>query len=312
VAPTTDDESGLSIQSAEHAVAQRLLKMSARWADIEHQTRDTRRYHKKILDEMRVYHSAYSTCAEIMRKFIERPTLVNVWAISCPGLLKSKSRELELQEPGTPMYLTTLAEKMRIDMLYDAVAHLKNIENERPIRASDIESKLVEVERLASAEARKIDAQEAVLMQELSDIGDGSDTVQEWVRVLHNAQTTKTLMMRGQGLYSLPPELFELVADMEIVDLGNNHLKEIPKEIEKLHSVKKLYLDDNELRTLPASMAKMHDYLTLLALAKNPLDTDIFNSYLGGLPNLFRFLREKRRNLRRSSTASKSAAGTRS
>lgn len=254
---------------------------------------------------MRVYHSAYSTCADIMRKFIERPTLVNVWAISCPGLLKSKSRELELQEPGTPMYLTTLAEKMRIDMLYDAVAHLKNIENDRPIRASDIEGKLVEVEKLASAEARKIQAQEAVLTQELSDIGDGSDTVEMWVGSLKNAQATKTLMLRGQGLHSVPPELFALVEDMEIVDLGNNHLKEIPKEIDKLHSVKKLYLDDNELRTLPVSMAKMHEYLTLLALAKNPLDTDIFNAYLGGLPYLFRFLREKRRGLRTRTSASR-------
>jgi hypothetical protein len=201
-------------------VAQTMLKTSARWADIEMQTRDTRRYHKKILDEMRVYHSAYSTCADIMRKFIERPTLVSVWAISCPGLLKSKTNELALQEPGTPMYLTTLAEKMRVDMLYSAVAHLKNIENERPIRQGDIDSKLAEVDRLAQAEARKIHAQEAVEATELREIGDGADSVEEWVRMLQIASVNKTLILRGQGLSAVPPELFPLLSDMEIVDLG--------------------------------------------------------------------------------------------
>ncbi|KAG8467351.1 hypothetical protein KFE25_000667 [Diacronema lutheri] len=272
-----------------------MLKTSARWADIEMQTRDTRRYHKKILDEMRVYHSAYTTCADIMRKFIERPTLVSVWAISCPGLLKSKTNELALQEPGTPMYLTTLAEKMRIDMLYDAVAHLKNIENERPVRPADIELKLGEVDKLAQAEARRIVAQEAVEADELREIGDGSESVEAWAATIKRAQASKTLVLRGQGLTAVPPELFALVRDMEIVDLGDNKLRQIPNEIETLTVLKKLYLDTNELQTLPASIARMHEHLTLLALADNPLQEELFRAYLGGLPGLFAFLKSRRK-----------------
>jgi hypothetical protein len=244
---------------------------------------------------MRVYHSAYSTCADIMRKFIERPTLISVWAISCPGLLKSKTKELALQEPGNAMYLTTLAEKMRIDMLYDAVAHLKNIETERPIRQSDIESKLLEVDKLATAEARRIEAQEAVMTMELHEIGDGSDSVDVWVQSIEQARANKTLVLRGQGLFAVPPELFALVADMEIVDLGENQLKELPGEVDMLHKLKKLYLDTNALKTVPSSIGKLHEHLTFVALADNPLQEDIFTAYLGGLPRLFAFLRERRR-----------------
>lgn len=238
-----------------------------------------------------------------MRKFIERPALVGVWAISCPGLLRSKTKELALQEPGTLMYRTIMAEKMRIDLLYDAVAHLKNIENERPIRAADIESKLLEVEKLAGAEARKIEAQEEVETRELREIGDGSESVDEWTALLKRAQETKTLVLRGQGLLALPPELLVLVADMEIVDLGDNQLSEIPREIGGLHAVKKVYLDGNRLAMIPTAILKLNEHLTLLALADNPLEEELFRAYLGGLPTVFAFLQARR--VHRASTLSK-------
>ncbi|KAJ1639330.1 hypothetical protein T492DRAFT_113463 [Pavlovales sp. CCMP2436] len=201
------------------------------------------------------------------------------------------------------MYLTTLAEKMRIDMLYSAVAHLKNIENERPIRAADIESKLDEVDRLAQAEARKIQAQEAVEAVELHEIGDGSDSVEEWVKLVQGASVNKTLILRGQGLYAVPPELFPLLSDMEIVDLGDNQLKELPREVHLLCKVKKLYLDGNQLAKIPLSISKMHEHLTLLALADNPLQEDLFRAYLGGLPGLFAFLKDRRRTLAAAASA---------
>jgi Leucine-rich repeat (LRR) protein len=238
-----------------------------------------------------------------MRKFIERPKLVSVWAISCPGLLKSKTNELALQEPGTQMYLTTLAEKMRIDMLYDAIAHLKNIESTRPVRPADIESKLTEVDKLAAAEGRKIEAQEGVEANELRDIGDGSESMDAWVKLITQAQKSKTLILRGQGLFAVPPELFALVSDMEIVDLGDNQITEVPHSIDALTSVKKIYLDANRLTSIPTCIAKMHEHLTLLALADNPLQAELLHAYLAGLPRLFAFLRERRLVTARSGKA---------
>jgi hypothetical protein len=138
---------------------------------------------------------------------------------------------------------------------------------------------------------------------ELREIGDGSDMVEEWVRMLQVASINKTLILRGQGLSAVPPELFPLLSDMEIVDLGDNQLTDLPREVHLLVKVKKLYLDGNRLAKIPLSISKMHEHLTLLALADNPLQDDFFRAYLGGLPGLFAFLRDRRRTLAAAASA---------
>lgn len=236
---------------------------------------------------MRVYRTAYETSADILRKFIERKSLVDVWAMSCPSLLKSISKELELHVPGTDVYLRTLAEKMRVDILYDTVAHLKKVELSRPIEEPDIRQKLVEVETLLDAEVKKIAAQEEVLARELESIGDGSETVERWIGVLEGAKGTGCLVLRGEGLMAVPPELFTCLRDLEIVDLGQNMLESIPPEIAELHQLKKLYLDGNRLQMLPPCIATMHEHIVLIALSHNPLDGEFFAAYVRGLDRVF-------------------------
>merc|ERR1711904_650842 len=100
------------------------MRSSLKYREIERNTRDTNQHYQQILSELRVKEEAYRTAAGILNKFLERPSLVNVWELSCPGLLRSKTRELSLQKCGTPEYNETLTEHMRIDLIYDAVADL--------------------------------------------------------------------------------------------------------------------------------------------------------------------------------------------
>ena len=157
--------------------AELMLQTSEFWEQIELKTRDTNAYYKQILTNSRVQEEAYQTAADILAKILARPSLLNVWELSCPGLLRSKQRELELQEPGTPVYLETLKEHTRIELVYDAVVALKQIENHRVIRESDIAERYAAVAARAEEEQQKIMAQESALAQELREIGDGTETI---------------------------------------------------------------------------------------------------------------------------------------
>jgi hypothetical protein len=88
--------------------AELMLQSSQYWKDIEVNTRETNAYYKQLLTESRVQEEAYRTATDILAKIVARPQLLNVWEISCPGLLRSKKRELALQTEGTYVYLDTL------------------------------------------------------------------------------------------------------------------------------------------------------------------------------------------------------------
>jgi hypothetical protein len=149
--------------------AELLLQNCVVWKEIEINCRETNAYYKEQLTVARVHEEAYRTAAEILAKIMARLGLLKVWELSCPGLLQSKTRELELQvaggQEGTPVYLETLKEKMRIDIVYDAVAYLKKIEDDRPIRVTDVELKQAAVALLAKEQQDKIMLQEAQLAQ---------------------------------------------------------------------------------------------------------------------------------------------------
>ena len=154
--------------------AELLLQNCTVWKEIEINCRETNAYYKEQLTVARVHEEAFRTAAEILGKIMARLGLLKVWELSCPGLLQSKTRELELQvaggQEGTPVYLDTLKEKMRIDIVYDAVAYLKKIEDDRPIRVPDVELKQAAVALLAKEQQDKIMLQEAQLAQ-VEEIG---------------------------------------------------------------------------------------------------------------------------------------------
>ena len=85
-----------------------MLQNSERWRQIEVNTRETNKHYKELLVSSRVREAAFRMAAEILGKILERPGLLNIWETSCPSLLKSKTRELELQTEGTPAYLSLI------------------------------------------------------------------------------------------------------------------------------------------------------------------------------------------------------------
>ena len=273
--------------------AELMLQTSEHWEQIELKTRDTNAYYKELLTKSRVQEEAYRTAADILRKIMARPGLLNVWELSCPGLLRSKQRELELQEPGTPVYLETLKEHTRIELVYDAVVALKQIENHRVIRESDIEERYAAVAARADEEQQKIMSQESQLAQELREIGDGTEHVVTYAIALESSLPSNVLTLREQRLLAVPPELFQLT-HVEMLDLACNRIQVLPGEVCMMTKLKKLYLDSNRLTRLPHELHKLSNTLTLLGIADNPLDPELMQLYLAGLPLLLGHLKATR------------------
>ena len=69
--------------------------------------------------------------------------------------------------------------------------------------------------------------------------------------------------------------------------------------------LKKLMLDNNQIKTLPHSLHKLAQTLTLLGLAGNPLEPELMQLFLAGLPLLMSHLKHTRP--RRSASSARSA-----
>lgn len=273
--------------------AELMLQSSEHWEQIEIKTRDTNKYYKELLTKSRVQEEAYRTAADILNKILLRPGLLNVWEQSCPSLYQSKTRELELQEPGTFVYLETLKERTRIELVYDAVVALKKIEQDRPIRESDIAERYQAVAARAKEEQKKIMQQESSLAQELREIGDGTEHIVAYAMRLEACLPTNVLQLRQQRLLAAPVQLFQLT-HVEMLDLGHNKIKVLPGEICHMTKLKKLYLESNLLTSLPHELHKLGNTLTLLGIAENPLDKELMQLYLAGLPVLLAHLKATR------------------
>jgi len=275
--------------------AEIMLQNSKRWKEIEVATKETSQHYKQLLISSRVREEAYRKAADILKRIMERPGLLNVWENSCPGLLKSKTRELELQKEGTFAHQEALKEKLRIDLIYDAVAELKKIEEGgRPIKVPDIEVKWRVVATMASEEQAKILRQEQQLAAELKKIGDGSETVDKYHQRLEESLPNSECDLKQQELLALPLEIFQLTY-LELLDVSYNDLKELPREVSQLKVLKKLYIQNNRLTALPSSLVSLSESLTLLSAGNNPLEPALMQAYLSGLPKLLFFLKATRR-----------------
>ena len=102
--------------------------------------------------------------------------------------------------------------------------------------------------------------------------------------------------MGGFARYSVRRANFELfqLTHVEMLDLANNRLKELPAEVCMMTKLKKLYLDHNQLTRLPHELHKISNTLTLLGVAENPLDPELMQLYLAGLPLLLAHLKATR------------------
>ena len=287
-----------------------MLQASEHWKAIEVNTRETNAYYKQLLTVSRVQEEAYRTAADILGKIMARPGLLNVWETSCPGLLRSKARELELQEEGTHVYLETLKEHTRIELVYDAVVALKKIEQERPIRESDISERYNVVAARARDEMDKIMQQEAALAKELRAIGDGTESIVAYATRLEASLESNVCSIKNQKLLACPVEIFQLT-QVEMLDLAENKIEVLPGEVQMLTKLKKLYLDKNRLTKLPHELYKLGQTLTLLGIAENPLDHELLQLYYAGLPVLLSHLKSTRprRNADSASVSSRSVSG---
>ena len=289
--------------------AELMLQSSEHWEQIEIKTRDTNKYYKELLTKSRVQEEAYRTAADILNKILNRPPLLNVWEHSCPSLYQSKTRELELQEPGTHVYLETLKERTRIELVYDAVVALKKIEQERPIRTGDIAERYQAVAARAKEEQDKIMFQESSLAQELREIGDGTEHIVAYAVKLEACLPTNVCQLRQQRLLAVPTELFRMT-HVEMLDLAMNKIKVLPSEVCHMSKLKKLYLEKNLLTELPHDLHKLGNTLTLLGIADNPLDKELMQLYLAGLPVLLAHLKATRPHRATTSAASARTAMT--
>lgn len=77
------------------------------------------------------------------------------------------------------------------------------------------------------------------------------------------------LLLFASQLYSVAIECCHLI-NLQILDLGNNHLVAVPHEINKLKYLKRLYLDMNRLYMLPSELCQLSN-LKLLWLNNNLL-----------------------------------------
>ena len=278
-------------------MAELCLQNSDHWLQIEENTRETNEHYKELLRASRVREEAYRTAADILSKIRARPMLLSVWETSCPNLLRSKTRELELQEEGSPTYLEILKEKTRISLVYDAVIALKAIEDERPIRPDDFTSKYDAVAKLANEEQAKIMAQESQLAKELKEIGDGSEMTAKYQTLFEDSIPTNQLALGSQSLLAAPVELFQMTY-LEMLDLSHNSIEVLPAEVANLTVLRKLYVNNNRLTTLPTELHKLALSLTLLAAGENPLEPTLLQLYLAGLPTLMAHLKATRRSRR--------------
>jgi hypothetical protein len=113
IGPATGTQNGNQPHHLEHPgtlarflrrTAELMLQNSKRWKEIEVNTRETNAHYKELLTMSRVQEEAYRTAADILYKIVQRPGLLSVWENSCPGLLRSKKRELEIQIEGASRF----------------------------------------------------------------------------------------------------------------------------------------------------------------------------------------------------------------
>jgi hypothetical protein len=59
-----------------------------------------------------------------------------------------------------------------------------------------------------------------------------------------------------ENLTQFPTEIFDLADSLEILDLSNNQLSELPQDLSRLHQLKILFCSNNQFTSLPAMLSR--------------------------------------------------------
>ncbi|MFQ3172739.1 MAG: hypothetical protein ACI9DG_002780 [Oleispira sp.] len=71
-------------------------------------------------------------------------------------------------------------------------------------------------------------------------------------------------------LYEFPREIFDLADSLEILDLSNNHLSELPDDLDRLLNLRILFLSNNDFEKIPAVLARCPQ-LEMISFKSNAL-----------------------------------------
>ena len=98
-----------------------------------------------------------------------------------------------------------------------------------------------------------------------------------------NTENDKELDLNGQGLTSLPQDVFQK-QDLEWLDLDDNNLTSLPPEISKLQNLTYLSLYDSELTSLPSEIGNLQN-LSYLYIYDNNIPEAEIQKIESWLPN---------------------------
>ncbi|TRY68578.1 hypothetical protein TCAL_03065 [Tigriopus californicus] len=109
---------------------------------------------------------------------------------------------------------------------------------------------------------------------------------------LKNCSHLKELHMGFNSVASISTEDLECVPNIHLIDLRDNKLKEVPKEIVNLQSLERLDVSNNDLNNLPFTLGTLPN-LKLLLVEGNPIKSIRRDIIQRGTLGLLKYLRSR-------------------
>ena len=79
-------------------------------------------------------------------------------------------------------------------------------------------------------------------------------------------------LAQNEKLYEFPREIFDLADCLEVLDLSNNHLSELPDDLDRLVNLRILFLSNNDFEKIPSVLARCPK-LEMISFKSNALTT---------------------------------------